>query len=190
MKIISLKSSLPGKHQIINAALAIRAIELIRLRGYNISVPNIRKGIGTTHWLGRFQILREDGFPSVILDVGHNPAGMKAMGECFRNLFPGRRAAIIVGMVQTKDLRKSLSNLWPIANHVTVARLKTHRTVEPEEIVSLFPVRRRLLSISRSLTGSARKLLKSLTPDDIVIVCGSHYGVGEFLENRRIIYAK
>ncbi|SYZ72792.1 conserved hypothetical protein [Candidatus Zixiibacteriota bacterium] len=186
----NLHSSLPGEHQMGNAALSIRAIEMMRQRGFVISDRDIRESIEGTVWPGRFQIVKRPGYPTVILDVGHNPGGMKAMAKCFRALYPGRKAAVVVGMVQTKDLRKSLANLGPISSRLEITRLKTHRTVEPEAVAALFPKWRDKISVSQSLTRAARKLIAKGDSDDIVIVCGSHYGVGEFLENQDLIYAK
>ncbi len=189
-KLDNLKSALPGKHQILNAALVVRAVEAVRKMGYKITNDDIRRGINRTVWPGRFQIIEKAGYPTVILDVGHNPAGMAKLAECFRALYPGRKAAVIAGMVQTKDLRKSLGHLLRLATSIEIARLNTHRTVEPEEAAALFPNWRAKITISQSLTRSARKLLKKSDPDDILIVCGSHYGVGEFIKNRELIYAK
>jgi dihydrofolate synthase/folylpolyglutamate synthase len=184
----NLISSLPGRHQIINAALAIKAVKLIRENNYKIAVSDIREGLKKTDWPGRFQLLKEKGYPLVILDVGHNPGGMKAMVSCFQELFPQRKAHIIIGLVNTKDVRGSVEHLPKIARTVEIASLETDRSADPKKIARYLMKKGIRPHIAGSITTSARKLVSTAGGDDIIIVCGSHYGVGEFLANRKLIY--
>ncbi len=184
-----LESSLPGKHQILNAALSVKAIEMLRTLGFTVSEADIRKGLKKTEWPGRFQTLKQKERPTVILDVGHNPAGFKAMVSCYKTIYSKRKADIVVGMVNLKDLKKSLACIPPIARSVTVAPLKSHRSARPEDMAKIFRKHRLPVTISASITSAARKLINSASPDDIIVICGSHYGVGEFIENQDKIYA-
>jgi dihydrofolate synthase/folylpolyglutamate synthase len=186
----NLESSLPGHHQIINAALAIRAIEILKESGYSINQKNIRRGLKNTHWPGRFQILKMKGKPTVILDVGHNPAGVRAMVESFRALYPGRRADMVIGLVKNKDLKKSVAHIGAIAGKIEVARLDTYRSADPRDIAGFLRMDAERISISPSVTASARRLINSAATDDIIIICGSHYGVGEFLARQKELYER
>ena len=179
-----LKISLPGRHQTKNAATAIRAIELLRDFGYTISSRAIRSGLSHTEWAGRFQILKERNRPTIILDVGHNRAGVKSMSDCFREMFPGRKAKIIVGFVRFKNLYHTVKYLFPIAAEVELTWLDTYRSTDPNEIAELFPKNRFPVAVSNSLTASARRIIKESKRDDIIIIGGSHYAVGEFILNR------
>jgi len=187
----NLVSSLPGKHQMTNAALAVSAIDILRKNGYNISQKNIRDGIRTTVWAGRFETYNSGkAGPKVILDVGHNPAGVKAMTDCFRTVFPGRKADIIFGSVRNKSLEQTVKSIIKIAKSVELPKLITDRGVEPEDIVSIFRENRFEATCSESVLASARKIIKKAGPDDIILICGSHFIVGEFLENRKKIYGR
>ncbi len=186
-RLTGLKTSLPGKHQLKNAATAIRAAELLRDFGYGITARDIRLGLKDTVWAGRFEILREKGLPTIILDVGHNRAGVKAMSECFREMFPGRRAKIIAGFVRFKNLFETVKYLFPIAEEVELTWLDTYRSTDPNDIAPLFPKNRFPVTVSNSLTASARRIIKESKRDDIIIIGGSHYAVGEFMANRRRI---
>ncbi|MCX6825836.1 MAG: bifunctional folylpolyglutamate synthase/dihydrofolate synthase [candidate division Zixibacteria bacterium] len=186
----NLQSSLPGHHQIINAALSIRAIQILKESGFRVYAKDIRKGLKLTNWPGRFQIMKNKGKPTIILDVGHNPAGFRAMAECFRRLYPGRKADIVIGLVKNKDHEQSIAYLKPIARRVEIAPLATHRSADPKELDLFFRGSKAELSISSSITMAARKLINSAGIDDIIIVCGSHYGVGEFIAHQNEIYEK
>ena len=178
-----LESSLPGNHQIKNAALAVKAAEMLRVRGFRINRSHIREGLAETDWPGRFQTIKIPGKPTLILDVGHNPAGVKAMVGCFKTLYPGRKADIVIGFVKNKDIEHSIRHIRSIAARVEVVRLNTHRTADPEEIASYFR-NNGFVNISESVAESARKLVDSSGPDDIIIICGSHYAVGDFLADK------
>ena len=175
--------SLPGEHQIKNAALAISVIESLKPLGFKAGRRPIRDGLKNAVWPGRFQIIKSDHRPTLILDVGHNPAGIKAMVDCFRALYPGRKADIVIGFVRNKNLEESIRYIQPIVRRAEVVRLKTHRSAEPEEIASYFS-KGKQVSISESVVESSKMLVKSASDDDIIIVCGSHYAVGDFMANK------
>jgi dihydrofolate synthase/folylpolyglutamate synthase len=184
----NLESSLPGEHQIINASLAIKAISILKRRGYKISGRQIRDGLSHTVWPGRFQIIKQTGKPTVILEVGHNPAGMKAVFACYKKLFPTINPYIIIGMVALKDLKKSLVSVPKSAKQVITAPLKTRRTANPKDLAQILRRRKIPCQIAPSITSAARQLFRSTCPDDIIIICGSHYGVGEFIANKGKFY--
>jgi dihydrofolate synthase/folylpolyglutamate synthase len=186
LNMCSLQSSLPGRHQILNAALAIRAIECLRKNGYKINKNSIRKGLKNANWPGRFQIIKRPGKPTVILDVGHNPAGVKAMADCFREYYPQRKANMVIGFVRNKNLEKSVGHLRTIADQVEIVRLDTYRTAEPEDIARHFG-KKKQLRISNSVVESSRRLINSADKNDIIIICGSHFTVGDFLANHKEI---
>jgi len=179
----NLDISLPGGHQVKNAALAVYVVQALKKSGLEIGRSHIRNGLKQAVWPGRFQIMKSHGKPTLILDVGHNPAGIKAMVDCFRTLYPGRRADIVIGFVKNKNLEISIRHIQKIASRVEVVRLNTHRTADPEEIASFFGPKK-VVVISDSIVDSTRKLVDSSGHDDIIIVCGSHYAVGDFLANK------
>jgi len=186
LTIQNLRFALPGKHQIGNAALAVRAVNMLVQDGFRVSQKAIRSGLKTTVWPGRFEIIRKKGRPTVILDVGHNPAGVRATVACFRELFPGRRADVVMGFVRHKSLRDIVATLEPIARRVEIASLETERSTDPHEIASHFSDDTNV-TISSSVAASARKLVGLAHDDDIILICGSHYAVGEFMARQKRI---
>jgi dihydrofolate synthase/folylpolyglutamate synthase len=72
---IEVDSPLAGQHQQRNVALAIMAgLELRNVYGYNIDADSIAAGIRQTRWPARLEKLTHKD-QSILLDVGHNPAG-------------------------------------------------------------------------------------------------------------------
>jgi len=176
-----LSPSLVGLHQLRNAALVLHTVGLLRKQGLPLSQKAIRTGIESAEWSGRFQILKRPRQPIVILDVGHNAGGVRAFVESFKIKFPGRRAAIIAGFVKKKQHEEMLAALAEVASSIDVVRLATRRSGDTRAM-------RRFISqlgVPSHRYGrldlAYKRLVQSLDPDDIIVVCGSHYLVGEFL---------
>lgn len=181
MEFRRLTPSLIGPHQLRNTALVLHVLSQLMREGLPLSKRAIREGIESAMWDGRFQILQSPGKPTVILDVGHNAGGVRAFVESFKIKFPGRRAAIIAGIVKKKEHEKMLAALAEVASSIDVVRLATRRSGDTREMRRY--VSRLGIPSHRygRLDRAYKQLVQSLDPDDIIVVCGSHYLVGEFL---------
>ena len=77
---IVVNSPLHGAHQHRNIALAIAsAVELAQHHNFPITPSTIERGIAHTNWPGRLEKISLPGYPEIILDVAHNPAGAWAL---------------------------------------------------------------------------------------------------------------
>lgn len=175
--------SLIGEHQLHNCALVLKAVDVLSRNGFSFSKVSVKRGLASTEWPGRFHIIRQKGQPTMVLDVCHNVAGTVAFVDTFLRRFPGKKTAVILGLVKRKEHRRIVNSLSRIAASFQLVPLKTRRSVDPDELVlylnrSHIPVRK-----FRSLGTAYSTLLKSVGPDDIITVIGSHYLVGEFLES-------
>lgn len=174
--------ALYGSHQTTNAALALKAVTVLRTRGFRISEKAIKQGLKTTHWPGRFQIIHRRNHPTMVCDVGHNVGGVNAFVDSFQKRFPNRRCFCIVGFVQKKEHQKMFDALSIVTAEYLLVKMKTRRSADPVEFLKSIdwhgiPARK-----VSSLDTAIRSLTKRLSHDDIIVVIGSHYLVGEFLE--------
>ena len=100
------RTPLLGVHQIYNAALAIKAIDVLKDRMPDvygrINDDVIRKGLDQTVWPGRLQILSVR--PYVIIDGAHNPDGALRLKEAVDLYFKDKRKLLIMGMLKDKDI--------------------------------------------------------------------------------------
>jgi len=79
-KRILAETPLVGRHQLRNVALAVAAAEQLEKKGLpGITPQSIERGIRETEWPGRFQVVVREGWPEMVLDVAHNPAGAWAL---------------------------------------------------------------------------------------------------------------
>lgn len=174
--------SLKGTHQLKNTALVLEACSILRDNGLAaVTKKAILDGITHTDWSGRFQIIRADSSPTHVLDVAHNAKGMESFVDTFERLFPGQKAAVIVGFVKRKPHQQMFNSLSRIASSYALVPLQTKRSIDMKEMERTLNWR----GIERRRFGSVRtayrRVLKNSASDDIIVVIGSHYLVGEFL---------
>lgn len=103
--------SLLGKYQPENASTVLCAIDILKENGFNICENSILRGLASTKWIGRFEILSEN--PLVIFDGAHNPQGISASVESVLNYFSDK-VYILTGVLKDKDylfIAKELSKI-------------------------------------------------------------------------------
>jgi len=182
LKISKAAPVLYGRHQLKNTALVLKAASIFRQNGLYVSKKAIQKGITKTDWPGRFQILRKTGSPTIVLDVGHNPGGIKAFVEAFKLRFPGKKAMLLSGFVKKKNHQVMFDYLSKIASEFALTPLRTRRSANPGELIEMTDFRGVLFKQFGSCSAAFKYLTKKANSDDIIGVIGSHYLVGEFLE--------
>ncbi len=183
LALAGLSPSLLGPHQLRNAALAVKAVSLVRASRVKVSDRAIRIGLEHTRWPGRFQVNHRSGRPTIVLDVCHNAAGVAAFVETFRACFPGRRPWVITGLVKRKDHQAIFDHLASVARSYSVVPLKTRRSVDLKELFAAINWRDIPARRFGSLGAAYRKVMKDGESDDIVAVIGSHFLVGEFFKS-------
>src|SRR5439155_11353825 len=88
----------------------------------------------TVQWPGRVQIVARQ--PLTILDGAHNQTAAQALCRTLREYLNGRRATLVVGMSDTKDVRATLAELSGIADRVIATRSAHPRACDPELIAA------------------------------------------------------
>jgi len=91
-----------------NLRTALRAVELLRERGFPIDSEAIEEGIATVSWPGRFEVIRRD--PLVVLDGAHNVAGALALAGALAPEAPPRDP---LRQGRTRDRRRPRPPLLP-----------------------------------------------------------------------------
>src|SRR6478752_268022 len=104
-KEIKVDFPLAGRHQLRNLALAITAAEELNKFGFHVSTEDVEQGIRSTTWPARFQVIpASDGFPEVVLDVAHNPAGAWALRSALSTFYEGRHLIFVFGAMRDKAI--------------------------------------------------------------------------------------
>jgi dihydrofolate synthase/folylpolyglutamate synthase len=170
---IEVDSPLAGQHQQRNIALAIMAaLELRNFYSYNINADAIAAGIRQTHWHARLEKLNHNG-RSILLDVGHNPAGAWTLRAAIAaDRQPPRN--IIFGCLEDKPVEELAQILFPLFDRVLLVAVPSPRAASGQRLLAAA----QSVGASATLEPNLATALTALTNENAVIT-GSVYLVGE-----------
>lgn len=181
-----LSLGLRGSFQRENAATALGTLECLQRR-FPVSPTQLRHGLQSTTWPGRFQVVsnRSDqsdppNHPLVILDGAHNQQAVTALVDALSSVLHGQRVILLFGVMQDKDWRAMLPILATIADEVIVTRVRNERAEDPDLVQEAFsawcPTR-----VDSDARTACRRIVKEIEADTALIVCGSLFLVGEVI---------
>lgn len=182
---------LPGRHQIANAAAAIRAL---KAAGFALTDAMIEKAMATVDWPGRLQRLSEGRLPELApqgselwIDGGHNPGAGEVIAEAMAGLEErqARPLYLVIGMINTKDPIGYFRAFADIAEHVfTVPIRGTDAGLDPVVLAqAAFDaglIAEPVGSVGEALAEIAERHTAEQAPPRI-LVGGSLYLVGNVL---------
>jgi dihydrofolate synthase / folylpolyglutamate synthase len=180
-KQILVKTPLVGRHQLRNVALSIAtAEELAGLGIAGISADSIERGIRETRWPGRFQVLAaRDGWPEVVLDVAHNPAGAWALRSALSERYDDRPLVFVFGAMRDKAISEMTEILFPLAERVIVTRPENPRSASPEEIQQAGSRTGAEIEAVDAVGAALTRAREIAGPRAVLVITGSIYLVGE-----------
>jgi dihydrofolate synthase/folylpolyglutamate synthase len=169
-----------GRHQLDNATSAIAALDILRQRGFRVSVEAMREGLRTVHWPGRLEILGRE--PLVIGDGAHNPYSAQVLRQALEEWFPGQRWVLIFGASADKDVAGMLRVLLPISDYVIVTRSDHPRAAAPVELADVVASVGGGAEVSVNVRKSIRRGLAMMDPGGGLLVTGSLHLVADARE--------
>lgn len=172
-------TDLPGRYQAKNMATVLAAASILQKQFTALNNEHLRKGLlhvkENTGLMGRWEVLREN--PLFVLDVGHNEDGMRQILEQLEHQ-QYEKLHIVIGMVKDKDVEKVLSLLPPNATYY-FTNASIPRALPAEELKEKAWKYGLQGSISPVVDDAVQAALAAATADDMVLVCGSVFVVGE-----------
>lgn len=167
--------ALRGRHQRANAAVAIAALELTTAT-FPVTEMAIREGLRTVVWPGRFEVICED--PTVIIDGAHNGEGVEALAEAIEEFRHGKKVKLLFASMEDKDWQLMLDALVTVADEMVLTRVDMGRSADPHQLSKhlALTVPHRVIEDSRTALYT---LLTAAQPDEIIVVAGSLYLLGE-----------
>ncbi|MBI3019192.1 MAG: bifunctional folylpolyglutamate synthase/dihydrofolate synthase, partial [Deltaproteobacteria bacterium] len=172
------KLSLAGKfHQRKNAACAIATARLLRKKGWAISEEAIEKGLKSTYWPGRLEIVRQK--PLVMLDGAHNPAGIQVLLQSLKSDFQYRKLHVVMGVLADKNYKKMFKLLSPYADSLSYIDLPMRRALRSDLLFKTLPYLKRKVRRKHNIEEVLPKVVRQAHRDDLVCITGSLYTVSE-----------
>lgn len=171
-----LNCGLMGRYQSGNAAVALACAELLGALGFPVTPQAMVSGVASARWPGRMELF--DGAPRVLLDGAHNPAGAKALAEALEDI-PRGRLFLVVGVMADKELSGILSPLLPLAERVFAVTPAIDRALSAVELAG-YCLGAGVEALAAGSVTEGLELARNLAgDDDLVLVCGSLFTVGE-----------
>ncbi len=178
--------SLRGRHQVLNAALAIKTIEIVSKKSLHhasrITHHAIRNGLGNIKWHGRLELVSKE--PPILIDGAHNPSAAKILADSLKEIFfkVYRRIILIVGIMSDKDIRGIMAPLLPIAAEIILTAPAYKRAASPDVLsghaISLGFSCRKAHCVAAAI-AMAREIYRE---GDLIVITGSFYTIGEAKE--------
>lgn len=182
MRLGTIETPIVGLHQVKNAAVALKVCEVLVNLGYNISDDSIIVGFNNALWPGRFELLRTQ--PDFYIDGAHNPDGVKSFIETFHEIYPGKKASVIFGVMKDKDYEAMVKELSTITERFIAVVPDNPRALEVENLTNIMSKYCKNVEFSDTIEKAIEKMLLFAPEDDIIVALGSLYYIGSV---RRLI---
>lgn len=174
-----------GEHQLVNAATAVAALEVLADRGFDIPAPKIAKGFKQLEWPGRFQVLRRN--PPVVVDGAHNIDAARSLKKALKEYFDFERAILVMGASDDKNIKDVIAELSPLFDRVIVTRSRHPRALAPAPLAAEFARHGIKARIAEDVPSALSQALALAGDNDLVCLAGSLFIVGEALEASKIL---
>ena len=194
--------SFAAPYQAMNAALAVKVLEILEIEGVNAEV--CRKALASVHWTGRMQQVA----PDVWVDGAHNPGGIRAFIQAVKaqnglavqekqsaqqpdqgeqnaaDMHP--QIQLLFAAVSDKDyhemIRLLCTELSP--ERVTVVQLKSERGLQADALARQFEdAECSHVTAFDSTKDALKHVLSEKKEGDHLYMVGSLYLIGEILED-------
>jgi dihydrofolate synthase / folylpolyglutamate synthase len=174
-----------GEIQLMNSAIAIAALQILRSQDWQISDDAIASGMAKTKWLGRLQWTTWHEH-RLLIDGAHNPAAAVALRQYVDTL--NLPVTWVMGILSTKDHADIFNALLRSGDQLYIVPVPDHSSADPDTLQAIaqnccpelehccaYPnleVGLQAATTSKSTQGANR----------LIVLCGSLYLVGYFLQ--------
>ena len=162
--------SLKGEYQKFNAAIAIKAAQLL-----GIGDEKIFSALARVKWPGRFEVVKNSS-GVVVIDGAHNPHGAAALRESLDKNFPRGKRVWLFGVLEDKNFDEMIKILFRADDFVIVTKVDSERAAEPEIICEILRGRGVECVAVENNFAAVERLKKFV--GDVKIIAGSLYLIG------------
>jgi dihydrofolate synthase / folylpolyglutamate synthase len=176
-------TNLAGEYQRWNAATAVLVLRQLDQR-WGITSETTRAGLDSVNWAGRWERVRIGG-RTLILDATHNAEGAEVLDRNFRALIKdtGRAPVVIVGALGVERARPLLATICRHSIEIHLVVPVEPRSLPHDALESCVPIDYSGKIIRSEVTQlfPGGEVCTVGNPDDVIVVTGSIYLVGEVM---------
>jgi dihydrofolate synthase/folylpolyglutamate synthase len=171
-----LTPGIAGLYQLQNAAVALAAAEVLEAGGMTVPPSAFKEGIATAYWPGRMEFV--PGTPPLLLDGAHNPAGATALAEALQT-YSYSRLLLVTGVCDDKDIDRIYAPLMLLVDGIYTVTPSVDRALKDEELSRFFLMQGVASRPCGSVVAGIQTARSEAAADDLIVVCGSLFVVGE-----------
>jgi len=168
-----------GQHQLINAATAVAALEVMVEHGFNITKKHIQEGLAKVNWPGRFQIIGRH--PLMVVDGAHNPDSIRNLRETIEQYLRIHKVVLVIGTSVDKDFKGIVDEISPVVEKVIATQSRHPRALDLNKIAAEFIEHNIPVETAPDVPAALSKAVILAGENGIICVTGSLFVVAETL---------
>jgi len=183
----NLRVPLCGLHQAENAAVAVKALELLA-GTCPVTEQTIREGLAGVVWPGRLELIRREGRRhDLLIDGAHNPDAAQALADALKRYFVPAygKIVLILGIMADKDIEGIMRPLLQVASEIILTAPDYARAASPDQLAAfarasgLEPATAPSLEKAMELAVMKAESGPFRTRRSLIVITGSFYTIGE-----------
>ena len=178
-----LELPLLGEHQLKNAAVVLATVDALTAKGWTITEDQLRTGLRTVSWPGRFELLRRE--PVFFVDGGHNPQCMGALAKNMQDYLPGYAITALTGVMADKDYMDMYRLVAPYISRFVTVTPNNPRALAAEALAQQLGRFGKPVTPCASVEEGVRTAMAQTPEGGAVVACGSLYMVGDIRDAAR-----
>ncbi len=170
---------LRGEHQAHNCGLALALLDKLKLHHFSLPEEKVIAGLADTQLAGRMEQVWTQ--PRVIIDGAHNALSIQALIRALGAHISYDSLVMIFGCGQDKDYLGMLKQVALGADKVIFTKARHNpRAMEPDDLMQRFgELSGKMAQNADSLPDALKLAGRAVSREDLIIVTGSFYLVGE-----------
>jgi len=168
-----------GEHQALNCGLALALLDQLKLQGLAVDDEKAMQGLAGVYLPGRMEMLLEN--PRLLVDGAHNAASVLALMRAVGQHIPYDSMVMIFGCAGDKDIDGMMRQMTTGADKVIFTKSSNNpRAAEPADLAARYEeLSDRVAQVTDNLRDALRIAGSAVSREDIIVLCGSFYLVGE-----------
>lgn len=167
----------PNHWQVDNISCAIAAAVQLRSSGFTATAATIDAALAGSRWPGRMELIETP--LRFLLDGAHNKAGVDSLLKSLKQ-YRFNRLYVIWASMADKEYSAMLNDVARVADVLLLTRPDSERSARPEELHDqLFHAEAHEVHICATVASALRLAEERAEVDDLIVVAGSLYLIGE-----------
>lgn len=168
----------PNHWQVDNICCAVAAAVQLRSSGFTVGAATIDNGLARSTWPGRMELVETP--LRFLLDGAHNQAGVDCLLKSLKR-YRYDRLYVVWASMADKSYETMLNDVARVADMLLLTRPESERAAPPQDLYDqLQDVEGKEVRLCATVDNALRLVQEQATVDDLVVVAGSLYLIGEF----------